>query len=232
MHVRVRLDSGKPMSRRARTVLVANVGRLQGGVPLLPDDGELDVAIIAPRTLADWVVMAWAVIWRHRQVPMLETFRPARGDRQRSRATPRTRRHRYGPDARHRGTPGRADPLRTARLGRGAGPPLLIVHCATRTSRRLGRSSGSGPRSRPRSATAPSCTAPPPNPCRHVPWRESDQFGLTSGRRRRGCCQPSRASSVSMPWTIGSACCTHWQASPCESRCQAMRYCRASWLTR
>ena len=93
MHVRVRLDSGKPMSRRARTVLVANVGRLQGGVPLLPDaepdDGELDVAIIAPRTLADWVVMAWAVIWRHRQVPMLETFRARQVEIDSDRVQPR-----------------------------------------------------------------------------------------------------------------------------------------------
>jgi YegS/Rv2252/BmrU family lipid kinase len=93
MHVRVRLDGGKPMNRRARTVLVANVGRLQGGVPLLPDaepdDGELDVAIIAPQTLADWIVLAWGVIWRRKQVPMLETFRASQVEIESDRVEPR-----------------------------------------------------------------------------------------------------------------------------------------------
>jgi diacylglycerol kinase family enzyme len=93
MHVRVRLDGGQPMNRRARTVLVANVGRLQGGVPLLPDaepdDGELDVAIIAPRTLADWIVLAWGVIWRRRRVRMLETFRASQVEIESDRVEPR-----------------------------------------------------------------------------------------------------------------------------------------------
>ena len=39
----------------ARTVLVANAGRLEGGIPLLPDaepdDGWLDVAILSPRDI-------------------------------------------------------------------------------------------------------------------------------------------------------------------------------------
>jgi YegS/Rv2252/BmrU family lipid kinase len=93
MHVRVRLDNEEPMIRRARTVLVANVGRLQGGVPLLPDaepdDGELDVAIIAPRTLVDWVVLAWGVIWRRKRVPMLETFRAREVEIESDRLQPR-----------------------------------------------------------------------------------------------------------------------------------------------
>jgi YegS/Rv2252/BmrU family lipid kinase len=93
MHVRVRLDGGQPMNRRARTVLVANVGRLQGGVPLLPaaepDDGELDVAIVAPRTLLDWVKLAWGVIWRRQRVPMLETFRARQVEIESDRVQPR-----------------------------------------------------------------------------------------------------------------------------------------------
>nr|BFE72165.1 hypothetical protein GCM10020092_054660 [Actinoplanes digitatis] len=63
MRVTVRVDGGAPMRRRARSVLIANVGRLQGGVALLseaqPDDGVLDVAILTPRTLRNWVALGW-----------------------------------------------------------------------------------------------------------------------------------------------------------------------------
>jgi len=49
MRVTIRIDDGQPMRRRARSVLIANVGRLQGGVRLLseavPDDGVLDIAV-------------------------------------------------------------------------------------------------------------------------------------------------------------------------------------------
>jgi len=57
----VRVDDAEPLHRRARTVLVGNVGRLQGGLPLLPaaspDDGLLDVAVVFPRRLVDWLPM-------------------------------------------------------------------------------------------------------------------------------------------------------------------------------
>jgi diacylglycerol kinase family enzyme len=50
MRVAIRIDDEPPRRRRARSVLVANVGRLQGGVRLLtdaePDDGWLDVAVL------------------------------------------------------------------------------------------------------------------------------------------------------------------------------------------
>lgn len=79
MRVTVQLDDDPPMRRRARTVLVANVGRLQGGVPLLesaePDDGRLDVAIITPRSLVDWARLAWGVLRRRGHVPRIEVRR-------------------------------------------------------------------------------------------------------------------------------------------------------------
>ncbi len=82
MQVEVALDDEPPRRRQARTVLVANVGRLQGGVRLLseaePDDGRLDVAILAPRTLWHWAALAWAVLRRHRRVPRMEVHRVRR----------------------------------------------------------------------------------------------------------------------------------------------------------
>jgi diacylglycerol kinase family enzyme len=79
MRVRIRLDGGTPIRRRARTVLVGNVGKLQGGIPLLPDaepdDGWLDVAVLTPHTIRHWLAMAWGVLRRHREVARMETFR-------------------------------------------------------------------------------------------------------------------------------------------------------------
>jgi len=82
MRVRIRLDGGTPLRRRARTVLVANVGRLQGGIPLLPDaepdDGCLDVAVLTPHKLGHWLSLAWGVLGRRPIVPRMETFRAER----------------------------------------------------------------------------------------------------------------------------------------------------------
>jgi diacylglycerol kinase family enzyme len=82
MRVTVRIDGGASMRRAARTVLIANVGRLQGGVRLLlnaaPDDGVLDIAILTPRTLRNWLSLAWAVLRRKERVPSMEVFRGAK----------------------------------------------------------------------------------------------------------------------------------------------------------
>jgi len=53
------VDGGEPIEREARSVLVANVASLQGGVDLAPDagvsDGLLDVIVLGPKTLTDWL---------------------------------------------------------------------------------------------------------------------------------------------------------------------------------
>jgi diacylglycerol kinase family enzyme len=78
MRARIVLDGGRPMPRRPRTIIVGNVGRLQGGVRLLADadpaDGKLDVAVLSPRSLGHWASLAWAVVRRHDRVPLMETY--------------------------------------------------------------------------------------------------------------------------------------------------------------
>ncbi len=52
------IDGAPPVSRKARGIVIGNVGELQGGVALLPDavpdDGVLDVVLLSPRRLVDW----------------------------------------------------------------------------------------------------------------------------------------------------------------------------------
>jgi YegS/Rv2252/BmrU family lipid kinase len=93
MRVRIRLDGGRPMRRRARTVLVGNVGRLQGGIPLLPDaepdDGYLDVAVLTPHNLRHWLSLAWGVLRRRRDIARMETFQARRVEVTSGREQPR-----------------------------------------------------------------------------------------------------------------------------------------------
>ena len=94
MRVRIALDGQPPIARTARTVLVANMGRLQGGIDLFgdaqPDDGLLDVAVVAPREPRDWLAIAAALVLRRPpdQRPV-ETFRVSTVDVTSDRAQPR-----------------------------------------------------------------------------------------------------------------------------------------------
>jgi len=64
----IRLDDRPPMGRRAIGVLVGNVGQLEAGITLLPDaapdDGRLDVIVLAPRSGWDWPVLAGRILGR------------------------------------------------------------------------------------------------------------------------------------------------------------------------
>ncbi|GAC1544544.1 MAG: hypothetical protein NVS3B12_33310 [Acidimicrobiales bacterium] len=76
------LADGRRVERTARGVLVGNVGKLEAGIPVLPDarpdDGLLDVAVLAPTTLRDWASLALRVVRRRRpERRMFETFRTA-----------------------------------------------------------------------------------------------------------------------------------------------------------
>jgi YegS/Rv2252/BmrU family lipid kinase len=68
IRVTLTLDGGTPLHRRVRTVVVGNVGKLQGNIPLLPDakpdDGILDVVVIATRNVLDWARVTGRVLRR------------------------------------------------------------------------------------------------------------------------------------------------------------------------
>ena len=80
---RLRLDDRPPVERTGQGVLVGNLGRLQGGLPVMPDarpdDGLLDVAVLQTRTVLDWLALAARVLLRRRRKdPQLELFQARR----------------------------------------------------------------------------------------------------------------------------------------------------------
>ncbi|HEV8649511.1 MAG TPA: diacylglycerol kinase family protein [Actinomycetes bacterium] len=79
----IRADDQQPIVRTGQCVLVANLGRLQGRLPVLPDaqpdDGLLDVAVLLTRTVGDWLKVAARVLARRRRDDrQMETFRVRR----------------------------------------------------------------------------------------------------------------------------------------------------------
>jgi YegS/Rv2252/BmrU family lipid kinase len=79
---RLRLDDRPPIDRVGQGVLIGNLGRLQGGLPIMPDarpdDGLLDVAVLETRTVLDWLTLAVRVLLRRRKDPQLELFQARR----------------------------------------------------------------------------------------------------------------------------------------------------------
>ncbi len=69
--VQISVDDGEFRKFRARTVVIGNVGFLQGGIPLLPaaraDDGQLDVVVIAPKRFIGWIAIVVRVIGRQKR---------------------------------------------------------------------------------------------------------------------------------------------------------------------
>ncbi|WP_375001394.1 phosphatase PAP2 family protein [Aeromicrobium sp. CTD01-1L150] len=93
MKVEISVDDEEPRKFRARTVVIGNVGFLQGGIPLLPaaeiDDGLLDVVVLAPRRFFGWVGIAWRVITRRKRTNQrLDRFTGSRVHVKASSATP------------------------------------------------------------------------------------------------------------------------------------------------
>lgn len=68
--VEVTVDDGETTVHRARTIVIGNVGTLQGGMPLIPDavldDGQLDVVLLYPRSFLAWFPLAARVLTKNR----------------------------------------------------------------------------------------------------------------------------------------------------------------------
>ncbi|OFS15667.1 MULTISPECIES: diacylglycerol kinase family protein [Kytococcus] len=67
---RFRVDDSEPVSAKVRSVVFGNVGKLQGGVAVLPeariDDGQLDTFVVSPRGVTGWAGVVAAVATRGR----------------------------------------------------------------------------------------------------------------------------------------------------------------------
>jgi diacylglycerol kinase family enzyme len=64
--VEITIDDKPPVRRRARTVVIGNVGTLQANIPLLPDakpdDGKIDLVVLAPRRVSHWPRLALSLV--------------------------------------------------------------------------------------------------------------------------------------------------------------------------
>ncbi len=70
LHIHYRLPGHPAHSAYVSTILVGNCGALPGNMELMPDarldDGELDIALLQPRTVFGWLAIWRKVTWENR----------------------------------------------------------------------------------------------------------------------------------------------------------------------
>jgi diacylglycerol kinase family enzyme len=86
MEASVSVDDSKPVMSQMRTVMIANVGNLPGGIKLIPDasvtDGELDVATLDARAgVVGWTDLFGTVMAQGAGVKQPEVFKAYRTSR-------------------------------------------------------------------------------------------------------------------------------------------------------
>lgn len=68
--IALKLDGDRPMRRRVRSVIVGNVGKLTGGMELLPDavvdDGTIDSVLLSPEGIVGWAATIGQLVTRQR----------------------------------------------------------------------------------------------------------------------------------------------------------------------
>ena len=76
--VTVTAQDGEPRRYRVRSAMLANCGILTGGFNMVPeaviDDGLLDVALLDPRNLVDWIQVAAAALVPKQKTTRVTTF--------------------------------------------------------------------------------------------------------------------------------------------------------------
>ena len=82
-HVVITLDDRPALRRRVKSVLLANMGKITGGLDAMPtaspNDGLLDVGILKASTTADWVrLLGNTLLGRAHQDPSLEVYQARR----------------------------------------------------------------------------------------------------------------------------------------------------------
>lgn len=85
MRVRVRVDGAKWFKGDASCVLVGNVGRVIGGLPVFdgarPDDGRLDVGLVTAKGLVEWArTLGRTVVGQPGGSPFVQTITAAEVD--------------------------------------------------------------------------------------------------------------------------------------------------------
>ena len=77
--VEITLDDHRPLRRRVKTVMIANMGKITGGLEAVPtaspNDGRLDVALLRAETLAQWLrLLGYALLGRAHEDPSLDVY--------------------------------------------------------------------------------------------------------------------------------------------------------------
>ena len=78
-HVEILLDDKPPLRRRVKSVLIANMGKITGGLEAMPtaspNDGLLDIGILKTATWGQWLrLLGYALLGRAQDAPDLEVY--------------------------------------------------------------------------------------------------------------------------------------------------------------